>query len=1073
MKKLVILTTILLLMFAFTLGADTLLNQTFDSDLGSMSGTSVTGSQVWEFSSSYGNPAGCGVMTGYDGTQYENEDWLISPVMDFSGYGIANLNFDEAINYEGSVTDNEKILISTDYTGSGDPNNATWNELTVTGRSSGGSWSFVSVDEVDLSSYTGESTVYLAFKYTSTTSNAGTWEIDNIVVTAATSVTAPTAVTGSATNISGSSALLNGTVNANNASTTVTFEYGLTTAYTDTVTADESPVSGSSDTAVSKAITGLDAETTYHYRVKAINAEGTTYGADSTFTTDVASSNHFVESFENPQDSWSSYTTGTITFDSGDWDFVDVYPESSTNSFDGSKACRINDDVAGASITSPSVNTLGTVSFYYHRPFSGTGTFDLQISENGGAYSTLTSVEYTDQTTPTFFSYDVNSSASNVKVRIQNDDNTAHLTIDYVTLTMYGGSGNVAPTITDITTDPQYPAEDDYVNVTADISDSDGSITSAKLYWGLSESSLTNEINMSPAARLDYITDTSIPYQTEKDTIFYQVEATDDDSETSLSAIQSYIVMPNSVTEIYDIQYTTDPSGDSPYVGEYHTVSGFITATYSGSFVIQDSASAWNGLWIVSDSTVSVGDVADVTGFIEENYNRTQISNPIVMTGSAGKFVPEALVVNTGDINDEKYEGVLVKAENAECTNADLGYGEWEINDGSGACVVYDLGYTYAPTLGSFYNVIGPLNYSFGAFKIEPRDASDISLTGDFEAPEVLSAEAIDSVTVEVEFSEKVDEVTAETVGNYSITALGINVTGAVLTVPDSTLVTLTVDPLAETTYTLVIDGIEDIAGNAMDNVNVSFSYTAPVEMGSIVINEIGEPYDMPNTYKDSYIELYNTTDTSMDVSGWVVWSLDVGKATHSFEFPTGTTIEAGGYLLATRDRTSFLEDYADSVAYVDSTIVPVNANSDGYPVYIGNGFKYAVTTAENDTIDYTGSTLSWNQKVYEKTAPGDDSWNDANWYETYQSTPVQGTPGQANSTGGTLDAPVNVAISHDGSEVTITWDAVTGATYYKVYSCDTPDGTFDEDTSGSFTDESWTATTTASKKFYYVKAFN
>ena len=93
----------------------------------------------------------------------------------------------------------------------------------------------------------------------------------------------PTANTDAATAVSSSGATLNGTVNANNDSTTVTFQYGLTTAYGATVTADQSPVTGAVNTAVSKAITGLTDNTTYHYRVVALNSSGTTYGADMTF----------------------------------------------------------------------------------------------------------------------------------------------------------------------------------------------------------------------------------------------------------------------------------------------------------------------------------------------------------------------------------------------------------------------------------------------------------------------------------------------------------------------------------------------------------------------------------------------------------------------------------------------------------------------------------------------------------------------------------------------------------------------------------------------------------------------
>jgi hypothetical protein len=94
----------------------------------------------------------------------------------------------------------------------------------------------------------------------------------------------PTATTQAATVVDTTSATLNGLVNANGAGTTVTFEYGLTTAYGSTVTADQSPVTGSTDKAVSAGITGLTTGTTYHFRVVAQNTAGTTYGSDLTFT---------------------------------------------------------------------------------------------------------------------------------------------------------------------------------------------------------------------------------------------------------------------------------------------------------------------------------------------------------------------------------------------------------------------------------------------------------------------------------------------------------------------------------------------------------------------------------------------------------------------------------------------------------------------------------------------------------------------------------------------------------------------------------------------------------------------
>lgn len=95
----------------------------------------------------------------------------------------------------------------------------------------------------------------------------------------------PAAATSAATAVSSTSATLNGTADANNSSTTVTFEYGETTSYGTGVAADQSPVTGDTETSVSKAISGLSASTTYHYRVKAVSAGGTVYGNDAEFTT--------------------------------------------------------------------------------------------------------------------------------------------------------------------------------------------------------------------------------------------------------------------------------------------------------------------------------------------------------------------------------------------------------------------------------------------------------------------------------------------------------------------------------------------------------------------------------------------------------------------------------------------------------------------------------------------------------------------------------------------------------------------------------------------------------------------
>lgn len=95
----------------------------------------------------------------------------------------------------------------------------------------------------------------------------------------------PDASTAAATSLTNTTAALNGLVNANGNSTTVTFSYGLTTSYGTMVNATPNTVTGSTSTNVSAALTSLTLGTTYHFKITAVNGVSTTSSADATFTT--------------------------------------------------------------------------------------------------------------------------------------------------------------------------------------------------------------------------------------------------------------------------------------------------------------------------------------------------------------------------------------------------------------------------------------------------------------------------------------------------------------------------------------------------------------------------------------------------------------------------------------------------------------------------------------------------------------------------------------------------------------------------------------------------------------------
>lgn len=103
-------------------------------------------------------------------------------------------------------------------------------------------------------------------------------------VAVAATLAAPTAITGPVSAVGGTTATLNGTVNPAGLATDWWFEYGTTTSY-GSKTATTAAGSGTANVAVSKALTGLAAATTYHYRLVAKSSGGTTNGADGLFTT--------------------------------------------------------------------------------------------------------------------------------------------------------------------------------------------------------------------------------------------------------------------------------------------------------------------------------------------------------------------------------------------------------------------------------------------------------------------------------------------------------------------------------------------------------------------------------------------------------------------------------------------------------------------------------------------------------------------------------------------------------------------------------------------------------------------
>jgi hypothetical protein len=193
---------------------------------------------------------------------------------------------------------------------------------------------------------------------------------------------------------------------------------------------------------------------------------------------------------------------------------------------------------------------------------------------------------------------------------------------------------------------------------------------------------------------------------------------------------------------IHDIQYTTDPSGDSPYKGQAVKTHGVVTAVYPNkAYWIQDGTGPFSGLYVYDNAHhPSIGDSIELVGTVDEYYNLTELKSISIYNVLASNRPIYYNAISLADAQTEAYESVLVQFTNVVCTNTNAGHSMWTIGDGMDTLLVDTLLYKYTPTLNKHYNIQGVMYYSYSKRKILPRFASDIvvnttGLTDDQSSP--------------------------------------------------------------------------------------------------------------------------------------------------------------------------------------------------------------------------------------------------------------------------------------------------------------------------------------------------
>lgn len=262
----------------------------------------------------------------------------------------------------------------------------------------------------------------------------------------------------------------------------------------------------------------------------------------------------------------------------------------------------------------------------------------------------------------------------------------------------------------------------------------------------------------------------------------------------------------------------------------------------------------------------------------------------------------------------------------------------------------------------------------------------------DTTPPTVISATAITSLTLDVLFSEALNEIVAENASLYNVPGIG-NAATATLDGTNPALVHLSFSTsfTINQNYTIQISDIEDVAGNTMTTGSANFLWfqAASAIYRDVIFSEIlADPTPFVGLPEAEFVELYNTHPTStFDLSNWTFVNTNTVKTLPSFNLTPGAYV-----ILCDEDNVSQFTTFGNVIGIASFTAL----SNTGDSLTIKNNNDEII-----DVVVYSDSWFDTPSKLdggwtLELINPGLPCQTASNWSESVAA--LGGTPGSQNS---------------------------------------------------------------------------